>query len=78
MKQRRANCTTNIDAITVEIYRRAVRLYTSTIHPWIECLSEATSSIQIELDFWVITPEAMPSQDNDNSFAAPEGALIAA
>ena len=74
------NYTMNIDEITVEIYRRAVRLYTAKISPWFECLSEATSSIQIELDFWVVTPKAMPitSQDNVFGFDAQSEAQIAA
>ncbi len=52
------NCTDSIDEIRVEIYRRAVRLYVSTVSPWIECLGEAVSSIQIELDHWVLSPLA--------------------
>lgn len=51
-----SNCPSNIDEIKVEIYRRAVRLYVNQIHPWVECLDSAISSIQIELDYWVMAP----------------------
>ena len=55
------NFATSIDEVTVEIYRRAVRLYAVKVSPWVECLNEAVSSIQIELDHWLIAPMAAGS-----------------
>ncbi|MEI6556803.1 MAG: hypothetical protein WCO00_00225 [Rhodospirillaceae bacterium] len=53
-----SSTTINIDEIMVEVYRRAVRLYGATVTPWMECLNEAISSIQIEFDYWVMAPKA--------------------
>jgi len=44
------------DAVRIEIYRRAVQLYRSTLNSWIECLSEALTSIQLEMDVWLMAP----------------------
>ncbi len=51
-----SNNTSSLDEIKVEIYRRAIRLYVGQILPWVECLDSAIASIQLELDYWVMTP----------------------
>ena len=51
--------TVSADDIIADIYMRAVRLYADNIRPWVECLSEATSSVQIEFDYWVLAPKAV-------------------
>jgi hypothetical protein len=47
------------DGVTVEVYHRAVRLYTDNVRPWIDCLGTAMTSVQIEMDVWLMSPEAV-------------------
>jgi hypothetical protein len=45
------------NAVTVELYRRAVKLFSHNVGPWGDCLGTAMTSVQIEMDIWMIAPE---------------------
>lgn len=44
------------DAVKIEIYKRAVRLYKNAVCPWIDCLAAALTSVQLEMDVWLMAP----------------------
>ncbi len=43
------------EGVWTEIYRRAVRAYGHSRSSWTDCLSGAITSVQIEMDTWLLT-----------------------
>jgi hypothetical protein len=44
------------NAVTVEVYHRAVRMYRNSIRSWVDCFNDALVSVEIEMDVWMMAP----------------------